>query len=984
MYRLISITIIFITTLSGTISSLNSEPFIVFEDGGTYAWSSTGDEVIGMLSLNDGEQVMYLWVESRGEDGRRIIYCQIVDMDGRNEYEQPEQISDDEFDATEVSSTFDNDGNMYITWLSPRPNDNWTQSVYVHKVDSQGRRLWANFGRQIAELEDYKHNTTEIYPDDHGGCYVSNNWGIIAVDENGDIREDWQWHDEFPFEMEDYPLIRLIHIIMDGTGGFWFHVARGYNRVNYAGELLWNQPQFPEDLLEYSTIGMGIDGGVLFGAWDDDNDGWLIYRLDENGNFMGDDYVHATEYCSASYGYRSNSGNILIPYSACDAGANQEHERGLIAYDPEANDLPWGSDGTLFFESRFHSLPDAILENDQGDLTVFMDYQRGVSNTPYSFDDYRLDIIKLNQEGQTLWREPRYVDNFKYDFVSKASEDGFFVLGRKEIGRHLHHKNYYLKLYDSQVESIWDDDFITDIEVRGTVQEQHLWIDNDNNYRFLFYETKIGLTMQTIGRDGNIIGDPSGTHIYESDVNNDGIPGGTGRTLSDRILYIWSARYCFFDQPHLFILDMDGQVINDVALDGIEIDSWKCLDMKITDNEEHAALLMYHVEDEVRNYYVFVIDIDEGEIISRRDLQELEHEEFDPGYYRSLQVNNNNIYWIQWTFEDGVVAQLYNFDGEEVGDQLSIDHNTCYKIIGTDIHPEGWIRILKFGMDFGNEDGILMNLWLEHIDPDDGSLLDSIGVVINLTVTNNYRPEWRFIPSDENVWVLPPSNQAHLDTNNYTIHCISPEGELLFGDSGWLPRREGATTSGFNGYSDNAGGLWLIWTFRDSLNGSDRKILHMDAEGEAVDGWDSSGEAIHSEVRGTSIETVPIGDDGIIRYTKPVTQGYSYNIQHIMDQEPDSVPLGKSANPTSFTLEDAYPNPFNAQTRIIYHLPSKTNIDLSIYDISGRELMTLYSGIHEAGVWSTTVDGTDLASGLYLLRMKSDDQLFTKKLICVK
>jgi len=54
------------------------------------------------------------------------------------------------------------------------------------------------------------------------------------------------------------------------------------------------------------------------------------------------------------------------------------------------------------------------------------------------------------------------------------------------------------------------------------------------------------------------------------------------------------------------------------------------------------------------------------------------------------------------------------------------------------------------------------------------------------------------------------------------------------------------------------------------------------------------------------------------------------------------------------------------------------------FEFSGREVMTLFSGVRTAGVWSAVVDASELASGLYLLRMKTNNQIFTKKVICVK
>ncbi len=88
--------------------------------------------------------------------------------------------------------------------------------------------------------------------------------------------------------------------------------------------------------------------------------------------------------------------------------------------------------------------------------------------------------------------------------------------------------------------------------------------------------------------------------------------------------------------------------------------------------------------------------------------------------------------------------------------------------------------------------------------------------------------------------------------------------------------------------------------------------------------------------------------------------------------------------PSSFTLLCAYPNPFNSQTLISYQLPTETHLDLGLYDISGRQVMTLFSGVRSAGVWSTMLDGNGLVSGVYFIRLNSDEQQLSQKVVLIK
>jgi hypothetical protein len=78
--------------------------------------------------------------------------------------------------------------------------------------------------------------------------------------------------------------------------------------------------------------------------------------------------------------------------------------------------------------------------------------------------------------------------------------------------------------------------------------------------------------------------------------------------------------------------------------------------------------------------------------------------------------------------------------------------------------------------------------------------------------------------------------------------------------------------------------------------------------------------------------------------------------------------------PARFELSQNYPNPFNGGTRISFNLGQADNIDLTIYDLSGRAVITLYSGSAPAGentiYWDGKAAGQSVSSGLYLYKLK--------------
>ena len=93
--------------------------------------------------------------------------------------------------------------------------------------------------------------------------------------------------------------------------------------------------------------------------------------------------------------------------------------------------------------------------------------------------------------------------------------------------------------------------------------------------------------------------------------------------------------------------------------------------------------------------------------------------------------------------------------------------------------------------------------------------------------------------------------------------------------------------------------------------------------------------------------------------------------------------------PTVFTLEQNYPNPFNPNTHIRYGLPETADVDLVVYDITGRRVRTLYSGSQVKGWYNLEWDGTDeqgqpLGAGAYFARIQAGSFTEVIKMVFLK
>jgi len=96
--------------------------------------------------------------------------------------------------------------------------------------------------------------------------------------------------------------------------------------------------------------------------------------------------------------------------------------------------------------------------------------------------------------------------------------------------------------------------------------------------------------------------------------------------------------------------------------------------------------------------------------------------------------------------------------------------------------------------------------------------------------------------------------------------------------------------------------------------------------------------------------------------------------------------------PTSFSLEQNFPNPFNPTTTIQFSLPKSGDVTLKIYNLLGEEVKTLVDEYREAGNHSVQFNANNLSSGIYFYRLQvldpetSSGQGFveTKKMLLLK
>ena len=113
-------------------------------------------------------------------------------------------------------------------------------------------------------------------------------------------------------------------------------------------------------------------------------------------------------------------------------------------------------------------------------------------------------------------------------------------------------------------------------------------------------------------------------------------------------------------------------------------------------------------------------------------------------------------------------------------------------------------------------------------------------------------------------------------------------------------------------------------------------------------------------------------------------EDFTFESLQISDWSGNSLDYNIVEIPDNYNLFHAYPNPFNPLTTIKYALPQESKITISVYDIRGREIDVLFSGVKDIGYHETTWDASQYSSGAYFIRMNSGSFTKTQKVMLLK
>lgn len=113
---------------------------------------------------------------------------------------------------------------------------------------------------------------------------------------------------------------------------------------------------------------------------------------------------------------------------------------------------------------------------------------------------------------------------------------------------------------------------------------------------------------------------------------------------------------------------------------------------------------------------------------------------------------------------------------------------------------------------------------------------------------------------------------------------------------------------------------------------------------------------------------------------------YNGNYEYHSLNNPSEIVIGK---PRQADLYQNYPNPSNPNSKVDFQIPFASKVSLKVYDMTGREVAVLVNTDLDAGYYTSEINGSNLASGVYFYRLtasSTDGQKFSKtmKMVLIK
>ncbi len=176
--------------------------------------------------------------------------------------------------------------------------------------------------------------------------------------------------------------------------------------------------------------------------------------------------------------------------------------------------------------------------------------------------------------------------------------------------------------------------------------------------------------------------------------------------------------------------------------------------------------------------------------------------------------------------------------------------------------------------------------------------------------------------------------------------------------------------------NNNIENIEINWTTSGEINNAGFKVERFKIGGD----WSTIG-SVSGNGTTTMNHSYSYTDRGLLSGTyhyrlKQIDYNGNFEYYNLTNE----VVIGISSN---YSLSQNYPNPFNPTTTIQYSIPKDGDINIKVFDLSGKEVMEI-NEYKKAGQYSFILNGSKLSSGVYYYKITSGEFIETKKMMLVK
>ncbi|MBI9030811.1 T9SS type A sorting domain-containing protein [bacterium] len=938
------------------------------------------------ITTEDNE-IVHVWSESNYGIGD--ILAMKFDNEGNSLWGQdPIVVADSDNHQTNAKIINTNDGGFVIVWMYYNEYNNHHE-IRAQKLDSSGNRLWSDEGAFISDqYNDNVSNRLVLFPNEVGGAIISwVDYSTMAqsLDSNGLV----QWGQGGLNVGYTY---YSNQITSDGNGGLIVvdipenEDTMFYKRIDASGVVLWSEEialDTPGDNpttmrliynnidsyylmteeVNYTDIEIAVRKLSLTGELDS-----TVTNIPIMHNLMN----------PFLFEYTTNASGELFIVSQSKVNLSDD-EISLHAFKLDQNlDHVWSETGELldsFITYVYHSTK--IEATDSGDLFV-INVQDGIEEP--SAVDYHVHLYSINTDG-TIQTDPEgfliYQDENIFPSLSLNYEDDLFIVWTEITDGFTNLRQMVL---NDELQTVTPEDSeLVRHSLTGSI-----YMDNYKSYTLPNSESTVLIWLdkktlmnnkikyQIVNSDGSVEFAENGIDIADFTIYGDYDYGyepislATSQNELGQICVAWTSGYGFGTRSR--IIDTDGSLLGSET--GQEIcplqDTSGQIGLFVSsyNNEFYASWMVYdYFESTTTAYSAKTTNStewgDANLVASFYGTQFYTYDLIEAISNYMIIEEDDNLYKVFKTTDNGTVSEIDQiFTGYDYKFDCDSDNNLFFT----------WQNVEK--------------IYLQGIT-DDNQLFWNNPVLVsyhpeNQDIVQAYSPH---ILISEGVNILWSQNNNDIN-NELRAQKISYSGDRMWNEQGVLVT---IAPDYFNvSFLENINDDHIVAGWREMENYSFvHRVKILNNAGNSV--YDENSSNITGINNGYSTIKITKLPDNKSLFTWINGGGLYAQLLDFTTVDNES----NNIAPMIMSLMQNYPNPFNPETNISFQVPNYGQVRVDIYNIKGQKVKSLVNDRFNAGRHSVVWNGKDdnnkqVASGIYLYKMRSGKYSSTKKMILMK